>query len=161
MVAGPTPAGIALFLASCWLSVTLCAQPLWALLGPEIEILERVNEVRAERHLGGLQNDPDLARVAQAHADDMAKQGYLDHIDKSGRNPLERVQAAGISGFRLLAENIGSTNENPRVAVLIKSWLASPIHRENVLNPAFNSSGIGVATRPDGTTIAVQLFATF
>jgi uncharacterized protein YkwD len=154
--------GVALFLASCWLSVTLCSQPLWALLGPEIEILDRVNEVRAERHLGALRNDPDLARVARAHAEDMLKQGYLDHVNRSGHNPLERVQQAGIDGFRLLAENIGSTNEQgSRVAVLMKGWLASPIHRENLLNPAFNTSGIGVAARPDGTTIAVQLFATF
>jgi len=158
----PTARGIALFLASCWLSVTLCAQPLWALLGPEIEILDRVNEVRAERHLSGLRNDPELAKVALAHAQDMAKQGYLDHVNKSGRNPLERVQDAGIDGFRLLAENIGSTSqEGSRVALLMDNWLDSPIHRENLLNPAFNTSGIGVATRPDGTTIAVQLFATF
>jgi uncharacterized protein YkwD len=155
-MAGPTPSGVAVFLASLWLSVTLCAQPLWALLGPEIEILDGVNQVRAERHLGALTNDPALARVAQAHADDMAKRAYLDHIDKSGKNPLERVQTAGIAGFRLLAENIGSTNQDPRVAVLIKSWLASPIHRENVLNPAFNTSGIGVATTPDGARMSFK-----
>ena len=37
----------------------------------------------------------------------------------------------------------------------------SPVHRENLLNPAFNSTGLAVVDAPDGTTIAVQLYATY
>ena len=74
----------------------------------------------------------------------------------------ERVRAAGIDGFRLLAENIGTTTmPGDRVTALIEGWMDSPIHRENILNPAFNTTGIAVVETSDGRTIAVQLFATY
>ena len=83
-------------------------------------------------------------------------------MNRSGLNPLQRVQAAGIGGFRLLAENIGDTNvSGDRAGAILEAWMRSPIHRENVLNPAFNSGGLGMARTPDGRLIAVQLYATF
>ena len=92
----------------------------------------------------------------------MARDGYLSHINPAGQNPLDRVHAAGITGFRLLAENIAATNKRgDRIAEIIDSWMNSPIHRENLLNPAFNTTGIAVVEGRDGTTIAVQLYATY
>jgi uncharacterized protein YkwD len=128
----------------------------------EREVFQRINGVREHHHLKPLRGRADLAEVALAHASDMARRGYRSHVDPQGRNPLERVQGAGIDGFALLAENIGASNvSGSRVESVVEHWLQSTSHRENVMNPAFNSTGVGVAEAADGTTIYVQLFATF
>ena len=131
------------------------------------QVEQRVNRVRVDRHLKPLRRSRELARAAQQHADDMARNGYLSHTNLEGRNPLERVQTAGIEGFRLLAENIGESNigesniAGDRIAAVIEAWLASTAHRKNLLNPAFNHTGIGAAETPDGRSLFVQLFATY
>ena len=149
------------FFIGLWLALTLSDGSLSALVGPEAELLDRVNAIRMEHHLHPLRGLSDLARVADGHAAEMAREGYLDHVNPAGENPLDRVRAAGLSGFALLAENIGATNERDPLAAIVRGWMASPVHRENLLNPAFNTSGVGRAETADGQTIVVQLFATF
>ena len=132
------------------------------LVGPEADLVQRINHVREERQLIPLRGSADLGGVARAHAEEMARHGYLNHINLAGQNPLERVQAAGVDGFRLLAENIAASSvPGDRTAVAIDEWLQSPTHRENLLNPAFNTTGVAIVHTPDHRTIFVQLFATF
>jgi uncharacterized protein YkwD len=150
------------FLCGMALVISAAAGPLWSLVGSEAELMKGVNEVRRERHLKPLSSSPELARVAQAHARDMAQQDYLSHVNPKGEDPLARVRAAGIEGVKLLAENIGSSSKSgDRIASIIQEWLASPVHRENVLNPAFNTTGVAIVETADGKTLAVQLYATF
>jgi uncharacterized protein YkwD len=150
------------FAFGLWFALHFIVSPLPAQVGPELELMERVNRERAERHLTELAISNELGAIARAHAHDMAEHGYLAHVDPSGRSPLDRVQQAGVTGFQLLAENIGASDVNgDRVESIVQAWLASPVHRENLLHPSFNTSGIGVERGPDGRTVAVQLFATF
>ena len=146
------------FAAVIWLSTA----PLEALAGSEAQLFDRVNQVRAEHALIPLRGSSELAAVALAHAKDMARRGYLAHESPEGQNPLNRVTAAGVTGFRLLAENIGSsTVGGDRVEAIVNGWMNSHDHRENVLNPAFNTAGVAVVDAPDGRTIVVELYATF
>jgi uncharacterized protein YkwD len=146
------------FAAVLWLLFA----PLQASAGDEGAFLARVNQVRAEHKLIALEPSAELARVARAHAEDMARRGYLAHENPEGQNPLERTQAAGVAGFRLLAENIGaSTIAGDRLESIVAEWLRSRDHRENLLNPAFNTSGLAIVEAPDGRTIVVELYATW
>jgi uncharacterized protein YkwD len=146
------------FAAVIWLLFA----PLEAVARDEDAFLERVNALRAEHKLIELAPSPDLARVARAHAEDMARRGYLSHVSPEGQNPLQRTQAAGVAGFRLLAENIGaSTVAGDRMESIVTEWMRSHDHRENLLNPAFNTSGVAIVETPDGKTILVELYATF
>ena len=146
------------FSAVIWLATA----PLEALAGPEAELFKRVNQVRAEHDLIPLRGSTELAAVARAHAEDMARRGYLAHENPEGRNPLNRATAAGVSGFRLLAENIGATTVGgDRVEAIVSGWMGSHDHRENVLNPAFNTAGVGIVEAPDGRTIVVELYANY
>lgn len=146
------------FGAVLWLFLT----PLEASARDESAFLARINQLRAEHHLIELAASPELARVARAHAEDMARRGYLAHENPEGQNPLERTQAAGVSGFRLLAENIGaSTVSGDRLESIVTEWMRSHDHRENLLNPAFNTSGIAIVEAPDGRTLVVELYATY
>jgi len=146
------------FAAVIWLATA----PLEALAGPEAELFARVNAVRAEHQLIPLRASSELAAVARAHAEDMARRGYLAHENPEGKNPLDRVTAAGVTGFRLLAENIGESSvSGDRVEAIVVAWKGSHDHRENVLNPAFNTAGVAVVEAPVGKTIVVELYATF
>jgi uncharacterized protein YkwD len=157
-----TPRGVLLFLIGFWFVVSAAATPLWSLVGPEAQIFSHVNELRRARHLEPLRANPALAKVALAHANEMARNNYLSHVNLGGEDPLARVRAAGIEGFKLLAENIASSAAaGDRISAVIEEWLRSPSHRENLLNPAFNTTGLGVVETPDGHTLVVELFATF
>jgi uncharacterized protein YkwD len=150
------------FLLGFGLVLTATEGALFALVSSEAALHDRVNVVRRERNLLPLRGSDALARVARAHAEEMAREGYLSHINPAGMNPLDRVRAADIDGFRLLAENIGASSvRQERVRAVVEHWLESPNHRENLLNPAFNTTGIAAVETPDGRTIFVELFATF
>jgi uncharacterized protein YkwD len=117
-----------------------------------------VNGVRAQRHLIALDRDDSLDAVARAHSEDMASRRYLSHVNPEGRNPLERIQAAGISGFTLAAENAGQTSFADPNDEILRGWIASPDHRRNLYAPPFNRTGIGFARAADGTWYVTQLY---
>jgi len=158
----PGVGGWLAFLLGFGLVLTAAEGPLLALVGSEAALHDRVTAVRRERNLLPLRGSEALARVARAHAEEMAREGYLSHINPAGMNPLDRVRAAGVEGFRLLAENIGASSvTGDRARAVVEHWLESPSHRENLLNPAFNTTGIAAVDTADGRTIFVELFATF
>ena len=153
-------------LAALLLALTLtssCLSPrIEARLDDNAALVEAVNRVRGEHRLRVLEQRADLARIALAHAEDMAHRSYLSHVTPEGLNPLHRAQSAGLDGFRLLAENIGVTSvRGDRRAAVIEEWLRSPDHRRNLLHPAFNATGVGITESPRGETLYVQLFATY
>ena len=99
-----------------------------------------------------------LADVALGHAADMAQHDYFDHQDLSGRTPAERVRAVGYKET-LVGENIaygpGSADE------VVKGWLDSPGHCENIMEPRFTQMGIAYApgSAPKPGLYWVQLLA--
>ena len=124
----------------------------------EARFHDAVNAVRAGKHLVPLDRDRSLDSVARAHSADMASRRYLSHVNPEGRNPLERIQAAGISGFTLAAENAGQTTFADPNQEILRGWIASPDHRRNLYTPPFNRTGIGFARAADGTWYVTQLY---
>jgi uncharacterized protein YkwD len=124
-------------------------------------LLVQVNAVRAQRHLVPLRRSEQLDAVARAHSLDMATRHYVAHDSPEGANAMVRLERAEVRGFSLAAENIGATDRSGANQEIVSSWLASPIHRNNLLAPAFNTTGIGIARAPDGRLIYTQLYATY
>jgi uncharacterized protein YkwD len=152
----------AAFCAMLWGLLWFVTPPAPAADDPGRELLALVNQEREVRHLIPLARSAPLAAVAHEHALDLARRGELSHTDEQGRSPRDRVQAAGIDGFRLLAENAGRTTvQRGPLQAIVSGWLGSTAHRENLLNPAFNTTGLAIAAAADGELFAVQLFATF
>src|SRR5215831_3800103 len=105
----------------------------------------------------------DLARLARAHSEDMAKRKYFKHVNPEGLTPMKRAQAAGYRVCQLLGENIYQNNLYSRVitekkrttydwnsmekiaATTIKGWTDSADHRQNILQSSYTKSGVGVA----------------
>ena len=113
--------------------------------------LQLVNEARARGAQCGAQSfgpappltlSLTLAGVARGHATDMAVHDYFEHQDLAGQSPADRVRAAGYSE-KLVGENIAYGPKS--VEEVVKGWLASPGHCQNIMDPHFAQMGIGLA----------------
>lgn len=156
------------FAAALWLLGPLVHPPMARgqdLSDPHAQLSARlhtdVNAFRAQHHLIPLARRADLDRAALAHSRDMAARRYLSHDTPEGLNPPQRMERAGAAGFTLAGENVGMTTKaNPNHEVLT-GWKLSPVHRDNLLTSAFNSTGIGIARASDGTWYYTQVYATY
>jgi uncharacterized protein YkwD len=115
--------------------------------------LAAVNAVRAAGGVGALTLDPGLTAQAQAHACDMGQRGYFSHVSPDGQGMEARLRRASLSGTCHGAENIAKGQRS--VAAVMDSWMGSPGHRRNLLNPALTHVGFGLAPGQHW----VQLFA--
>ena len=113
--------------------------------------LELVNEARARGARCGersfapappMKLSGTLGNVAYGHAADMARHDYFEHQDLAGRSPADRVRAIGYQE-KLVGENIAY---GPKSAEeVVKGWLDSPGHCENIMDPRFAEMGIAYA----------------
>jgi uncharacterized protein YkwD len=117
----------------------------------ELRIYQLTNLERRKRHLNPLYKDEALVKVARAHSDDMLTRDYFSHVDPSGKAPKDRVAPAYSRTVARIGENIWGGHgydyaDSKRMArVIVDSWMTSPGHRANLLNPNFNYVGVGVS----------------
>jgi len=83
-----------------------------------------------------------LGGVAYGHATDMAVHGYFEHQDLTGQSPADRVRAVGYRE-KLVGENIAYGPQT--VEEVVRGWLDSPDHCENIMDPRFAEMGIASA----------------
>jgi uncharacterized protein YkwD len=133
------------------------------------EILALVNAARAHPRTCGTQVfgpagpltwNPLLGLAALAHSADMAQKHYFNHKQPDGSQPADRATAAGYR-WRRVSENIASGQRTPAEAV--SSWLDSPGHCANIMNPAFIDMGAAYAINPQNrnrTAYWTQMFGT-
>lgn len=133
---------------------------------PEVErgIFRLTNAVRRKEGLPALTWDAALARVARSHSADMLVRGYFRHESPEGRTPHERAKDGTPYALAASGENLwGAQGDQPLEPerlprIIVDTWLASPGHRANILNPAFTDLGVGVAQRGNAIR-ATQVFA--
>lgn len=115
-------------------------------------LLAQVNAARARpRMCGGkrfaaarpLAWNAALGNAAQRHSRSMATRDFFSHNDPNGDSPFDRARAAGYRG-RQVGENIAAGQGSPRAAM--DSWLASPGHCANLMNPRFTQVGAAFAS---------------
>ncbi|MBA3429357.1 MAG: CAP domain-containing protein [Actinobacteria bacterium] len=104
----------------------------------ESALLQRINAVRSQHLLPRLAVDRTLVRAARAHSRAMLQQDVFAHGDFAGRMRAHGVQ------FPRLAENLAwGTGSFATARWMVTSWLASPGHRANLLDPRLRAIGIG------------------
>lgn len=104
-------------------------------------MLAQVNEQRRKVGAPPLAMNPDLQQAAQAHAQDMLARGYFAHKSPSGTTVRERSRRAGYE-WRTIGENIAEGQTS--VDEVMTTWMDSPGHRQNILNPNFRELGVGL-----------------
>jgi uncharacterized protein YkwD len=139
----------------------------------EIEqaVHKRVNIERVNAGLVALSWDPKLSSIALLHSRDMGENGFFDHINLENESPTERGLEQGYNCTKYfdtfstsgIAENIHQNNlytdykyrgntiisynwssADEIAKKTVDDWMKSPDHRKNILDPNFDSEGIGV-----------------
>lgn len=122
--------------------------------GAEQQLIDLVNQERRQRGLAELAHEPKLTLAARQHAQRMAEREELSH-QFSGEPALRQRVAQTDLRFRAVAENVGYADSVERVH---RTLMKSPGHRANILDPDYNSVGVGVARKGDYLFV-VQNFA--
>ncbi len=149
----------------------------------EKKIHALLNRERVKHGLAALSLDADLQGIARRHSQDMARRNYFSHDDPEGRSFSDRYRAAGFvcrvrtgSAFCTGAENISqfysdsillheggvtvldSSAEDAVAESVVRGWMNSRRHRENILAPYFRRQGIGIALSDDGKVYVTENF---
>jgi len=143
---------------------------------------ERINDRRAERGLDSLAFDDDLREIARYHSRDMAENDYFSHESPSGETRSDRYEKfdydcrapTGDGTYYTGGENIAYTYYDTEVntdwgtvryttadelaAGIVKGWMNSEGHRENILTAAWNNEGVGIYVTDEGKVYATQNF---
>jgi uncharacterized protein YkwD len=108
-----------------------------------------LDEQRALRGLPGLRPQEELAQAADAQSADMVHRRFFDHVTPDGHSFLDRIVATGYlrpAGSWALGENLAwGTGQDSSPRQVVAAWMASPPHRQNVLERQFRDVGIGIA----------------
>lgn len=106
----------------------------------EQAVLTLTNAERQKAGLKSLQMDEKLMQTARAKSADMASKNYFSHTSPTYGSPFDQMKANGIT-YRAAAENIAMGQRSAEEVV--KGWMESPGHRQNILTPGFTHIGIG------------------
>lgn len=123
-------------------------------------LIDLTNESRLAYSEEPLVRNSLLDQAAQLKAEDMAAKGYFAHTSPEGVAPWHWFQKVGYV-FVYAGENLAINFIDP-IAVR-DAWLASPRHRENLLDTKFKEIGMATVSGiyEDGPSIyVVQLFGT-
>jgi uncharacterized protein YkwD len=121
----------------------------------EQALLELANQSRAQHHLPPLRWDSALAVAARNHLRWVLRNpNDLQHQYPGEPDLVARGGNAG-ARFGTISENIAGHGQTP--ADLHNTWMTSPVHRANLLDPKLNVVGIAVA-QDRGLLFAVEDF---
>jgi subtilisin family serine protease len=115
-------------------------------------LVAAINQVRREHRLPVITSSPQLARAALAHVRALAASGRFAHEWSDG-TPFDtwilRYFPAPRSGTWVAGENLvwGPASMTPQAA--LAAWLASPAHRQILLDPRWRQFGAGAVVCTD------------
>lgn len=117
------------------------------------EILSLVNAEREKAGCSALKSNPELNKIAQEHAEDMAKNNLTGHTGSDGSGVQQRIDKVGYK-WSAWGENVSGPGYDSSKAH-VDGWLNSPAHKSDMLKCSFTDTGVGVSGDR-----AVQVFAT-
>jgi len=127
----------------------------------ELSVDKIISDTNVERQKQGLPPvtyNSSLSEAAKMKAQNMFAENYWAHFAPSGKDPWGFMKAAGYR-FSYAGENLArnfSTSDD-----MVKAWMASPTHRENILNSKYQDIGIAVeegVLQGQKTILVVQMF---
>jgi uncharacterized protein YkwD len=134
------------------LGVAACAPPGSPGSGATGDMVSAVNQDRAMAGLPPLAWDQTLYDLARNHANEIAASQSLWHSDVGLWLTLPWMRNWHAMGENLFSgTNINSWNAED-------AWMASPLHRANILDPGYNQIGVGVTVDSAGRVWLVTLF---
>lgn len=120
------------------------------------QVLKIVNSHRKSAGLKALSSDAKLNYLAQLKAEDMAENKYFSHNSPTYGSAFEMLKKHGYA-YKTAGENIAKGQKTPQA--VMKAWMNSQGHRQNILSSSYSKLGVGCAKASDGTLYWVQIFA--
>lgn len=118
-------------------------EPFEGLSDAQIKMIEdvyaQVNKERVKAGLPELKLNYTLCKAAQVRAEECVK--HFSHTRPNGTKFRTAIEEAGIQSS-YTGENVASGYTS--ASHVMKGWMASPGHKENILRDKFNEIGIGV-----------------
>lgn len=130
----------------------LLSLPGWAappaLPSVEARIVELCNQVRQQRGLGPLEVQVNLQQAAANHSQQMWDAKFFGHTNPADSSDTlsHRMAAFGVAALSSAENLFRCEGYQPKqlAEAAVTSWMASPGHRANLLNPKFNRIGVSV-----------------
>ena len=117
------------------------------------EVLRLTNIERDSKGLAPLSETPALTQTAIVRANETIKS--FSHERPDGRSCFTAFDENGVTYF-WAGENIAAGQKTP--AEVVRAWMDSPGHRENILSGEFGHLGVGVAMDSNGRLYWSQNF---
>ena len=121
----------------------------------ENEVARLVNAERAKAGLPALKINWQLSRVARYKSADMAERGYFSHYSPTYGTPFHMMENFGLR-FSAAGENIAYGQRTP--AEVMRDWMNSPGHRNNIMSRSYTEIGVGLAKNKNGVCYWTQMF---
>lgn len=130
-------------------------------INANLSVEKIINDTNIERQKAGLPPlvfNANLSKAATLKAQNMFVENYWAHFSPSGKDPWGFITGAGYKfsyAGENLARNFSSSDD------VVKAWMASPSHRENIMNSKYQDIGIAVeegVLQGQKTTLVVQEF---
>ncbi|MDO8573401.1 MAG: CAP domain-containing protein [Candidatus Daviesbacteria bacterium] len=104
-------------------------------------LIELTNKERQKMGLSAVSENAALDKAASLKAQNMFAENYWAHFAPSGKTPWDFILGSGYK-FTFAGENLAKNFTNSDD--IVKAWMASPTHRDNLLNPKYQDIGIAV-----------------
>ncbi len=105
------------------------------------QILLLTNDIRRQHHLPPVRDNILLDKAAEEKAHDMLRNKYFGHFSPTGVSPWYWIDNVGYD-YHYAGENLALNFFDSKE--VIKAWLNSPRHRENLLNAHYQDMGIAI-----------------
>ena len=120
----------------------------------EKEVFDLINKQRTNNGLSALKIDTEVQNVARVKAKDMVDNNYFSHNSPTYGSPFDMLKSFKVS-YKTAGENIAGNASN---SAAVTAWMNSSGHKANILNSAFNYTGIGVVKSSKYGKVYVQMF---
>lgn len=123
-------------------------------------VVDLTNEERTAVSATPLTRNTQLDEAARQKAHHMAENNYFAHYSPDGVSPWYWFDKVGYE-YQYAGENLAVHFTDSEAVV--KAWLNSPSHKENIINSAFTEIGVGTARgeyQGYDTVFVVQMFGT-
>ena len=124
--------------------------PAAATASAQSDLIALINSYRQASGLQSVSANGALTTAASWMANDMAAHNYIGHVSSDGRSPTQRMLSFGYPATSMYTgEDLGAGYGT--AGAVLAGWQASAAHNAVLLNPSYNSIGIGLVYQANTT----------
>jgi len=115
--------------------------------GPESQLIALINSERQAIDIPPIAVNWEVSRLARYKSEEMKTHQMFTHESLLYGDPAELLTRFNVP-FAKIGANIAMGQETPQE--VLESWLSSPGHMANIVNPSFTSAGVGYSCDDNG-----------